>query len=147
MIGKVGFFLCVFSLMANNALTSGWKKLLLNDLLLIRVEIARNSREQAQGLGGRDELLEGTGMLFVYTASGERIFWMKRMHIPIDILWISKGQIVSIQENVPPPSPLLVDRFLKRYGQGIEADMVLELPAGYSLQHAIQVGQPVRLIQ
>lgn len=146
MIGKIVFFLCAFFLILNNTSASGWKKLLLNDLLLIQVEIAESSKEQARGLGGRKEFPNGTGMLFVYNTPGERIFWMKRMHIPIDILWINDGQIVSIQHSVPPPSPLLDDKYLKRYGQGIKADMVLELPAGYTRRNAIQVGNPIRLL-
>jgi uncharacterized membrane protein (UPF0127 family) len=85
-------------------------------------------------------------MLFVYSAPGNRIFWMKGMSIPIDILWARNGQIVFIEHQVPPPSPMAGDRSLKRYGKGIQADMVLELPAGYAVNHTISPGQSIRLI-
>lgn len=126
--------------------SSEWKRMLIGDRLVVRVEVMSTSREQTMGLGGRAALPEGTGMLFVYPGPGERIFWMKRMLIPIDILWIRKNQVVHIEQQVQPPLPLTSDRFLKRYGAGFEADLVLELPAGYSRKHSITPGQSIRLI-
>ncbi|MBT3226247.1 MAG: DUF192 domain-containing protein [Deltaproteobacteria bacterium] len=146
MAGKIIFFLCIFFLISDSGPASGWKKLLIHDRHLIRVEYATTSREQIQGLGGRKNFPDGTGMLFIYKSPGERIFWMKRMRIPIDILWIHRGQIVSIEHQVPPPSTLMQDNYLKRYGHGIAADMVLELPAGYVRRHSIQVGHSIQLI-
>jgi len=146
MTGKIIFILGIFFLISDSAPASEWKKLLIDDRHLMRVELATTSREQSLGLGGRDILPAGTGMLFIYKASGERIFWMKGMRIPIDMLWIRKGQIVAIEQQIPPPSTLMNDKSLKRYGYGVVADMVLELPAGYARQYSIHVGQSIRLI-
>lgn len=122
-----------------------WRRMLIAERLEIRVEVVTTLQEQVLGLGNRDSLAEGTGMLFRYSAPGERIFWMKRMRFPIDIIWIRKEQIIFIEHHVPPPSPLTSDTSLKRYGKGILADAVLELPAGYATRHDIIPGQPVQL--
>ncbi len=146
MKGKLFIFLCILFVISDNVPASDWKRLLIHDRYLIQAELATTSREQTQGMGGREFFPDGTGMLFVYNTPGERIFWMKRMRIPIDMLWIRHGQIVSVEHQVPPPSTMIRDKHLKRYGRGIVADMVLELPAGYARRHSIHVGQSVRLI-
>ncbi|MFH2131391.1 MAG: DUF192 domain-containing protein [bacterium] len=143
---KIGFLFCLYLLISENAPAAEWQRMRINDRLVIRVEIVTTPREQSLGMGGRDRFPEGTGMLFVYNSPGERIFWMKRMRIPIDIVWIRYGKIVFIQPRVPPPPPMLNERFLKRYGNGIGADMVLELPAGYTQKQAITPGQSIRMI-
>lgn len=146
MTGKIIFFLCIFFVISDSLPASEWKKLLIHNRYLIQAELVTTSREQTLGMGGREVFPDGTGMLFVYKTPGERIFWMKRMQIPIDMLWIHQGQIVAVEHQVPPPSPMIQDKHLKRYGHGIVADMVLELPAGYARRHSIHVGQSIRLI-
>ncbi|MCP4757746.1 MAG: DUF192 domain-containing protein, partial [Proteobacteria bacterium] len=111
----------------------------------VQVEIVSSDEEQILGLGNRFSLPEGTGMLFVYDGVGERIFWMKRMNFPIDIVWISRGRIVHIENRVAPPSPKTKDRFLRRYGHGISADMVLELPAGFADKNSLSPGDKIEL--
>ncbi len=143
---QTGILLFILLVLSQSALAMEWKRLMIGDHLMVKVEIARTSVEQEIGLGGRDSVPEGTGMLFVYNVPGNRIFWMKGMSIPIDILWARNGQIVFIEHQVPPPSSLAGDRSLKRYGKGIRADMVLELPAGYAVNHTISPGQSIRLI-
>ncbi len=112
----------------------------------ITVEIAQSEKEQQLGLGNRFSLAEGYGMLFTYRKSGNRIFWMKRMYFAIDIIWLFQGKIVHIERNVPPPAPGTPDRDLKRYGMGILADMVLEVPAGYVQRNYVMVGDSVQII-
>ncbi len=97
----------------------------------IEAEIAQTPEQQQLGLGNRFSLPVGQGMLFLYDDPGVRIFWMKRMSFSIDIIWLRNNKIVHIRENVPPPRHGTPDDQLKRYGYGVLADMVLELPAGY----------------
>ncbi len=146
MNGKPLLIFCILFLISNSVPALERKKLLINDRYLIRAEFATTYKEQSQGLGGREILPDGTGMLFIYRSRGERIFWMKGMFIPIDILWIRNGQIVFIEHKVPPPSTLTADKYLKRYGHGVDADMVLELPAGYIRRYSIHVGHSIQLI-
>ena len=106
----------------------------------ITVEVARTAQEQARGLGGRSSLLRGGGMLFPFDAAERRIFWMKGMLIPLDILWIREGKIVAIDANVAPPrsheTPAIVSQV---------ADTVLEVPAGFAQEMGISAGQTVRV--
>jgi uncharacterized protein len=110
------------------------------------VEVVTRPEAQRLGLGNRDHLADGRGMLFLYDSTGEHIFWMKGMRFAIDILWIRSGRLVYILEDIQPPSPLLKDRFLEQYGQGIQADMVLELPAGTTREASLKIGDPVILL-
>lgn len=101
--------------------------------------------DQRRGLGGRASLKEGTGMLFLYNEPAQRIFWMKGMLISIDIIWIQKGIIQQIIPDIPPPSPMIRDNQLPLFGHGIQADMVLEVPSGYSQKAGIRIGQTALL--
>ncbi len=112
----------------------------------ILTEVISSSAEQNLGLGNRDSLAEGRGMLFVYKTPGEKIFWMKRMRFAIDIIWVYQGNIVHIEKNVPPPHLLTSDSQLKTYGHGVTADMVLEVTAGYSDKLTLKTGDPVSII-
>jgi hypothetical protein len=104
----------------------------------IDAEVARTPLAQAMGLSGRASLEKGTGMLFPFDRAGPQVFWMKGMLIPLDILWILAGRIVAIEANVPPPSP---SQPLLVYSH--PADLVLEVPAGYTEEMKIVVGQRV----
>ena len=79
-------------------------------------------------------------MLFPFDAAKPRVFWMKGMLIPLDILWVREGKIVAIDTNVAPPrsheAPAIVSHV---------ADLVLEVPAGFALETGIRVGQSVRV--
>lgn len=122
-----------------------WQHIVIDGHLTLQVEVVTTQKEQAWGLGNRFSLPEGMGMLFRYARSGEKVFWMKRMKFPIDIIWINRGVIVHIIENVPPPRPNAADRSLPIYGRGTRADMVLEVPAGYAARSAIKLGSKVQL--
>ena len=67
------------------------------------------------------------------------------MNFAIDIIWIQQGKIVHIEQNILPPPKNLADPFLKRYGMGVDADMVLEVPAGYCKRKTIQLNDIVKI--
>lgn len=118
---------------------SAWRKFQLKDAT-INVEIVTSPTEQRMGLGDRDGLEWNTGMLFMYRSPREVVIWMKRMRFPIDILWIRQGKIVHIEKRVPPPAAMTTDNHLKRYGIGVYADQVLELPSGFADRLRIKLG-------
>lgn len=113
-------------------------KVIIDGRVTIAVEVARTAQEQARGLGGRSSLPKGRGMLFPFDAAEPRVFWMKGMLIPIDILWVREGRIVAIEANAAPPrsneAPVLFSHV---------ADLVLEVPAGFAQEMGIRVGQSV----
>lgn len=67
----------------------------------VSAELAISSADQERGLGGRDYLAPGDGMLFVFDTSAVRGFWMKDMNFPIDIVWIDNSRkVVGISERI-----------------------------------------------
>ncbi|MBB5685612.1 DUF192 domain-containing protein [Sphingobium boeckii] len=70
-----------------------------------RVEVARTTEAQAQGLMYRTELPEDGGMLFPSETPEPRTFWMKNTVIPLDIIFIrADGRIARIAEETVPQS-------------------------------------------
>jgi len=105
----------------------------------LTVELARTSAEQIRGLSGRPELKSGHGMLFVYDRPQPVSIWMKDMRFPLDILWIRGSRIVKIEKQAPPLDPQGPERIYTA-----TADLVLEVPAGFTDHRRIRVGDTVR---
>ena len=109
------------------------------------VEIAERPAAQARGLGHRDSLEWGRGMLFVYERATFQGFWMKGMRFPIDIVWLRERRIVDIAHRVPAMPPGTPDRSLPVYRPRELADLVLEVPAGFAEAHSWQRGDTARI--
>lgn len=108
------------------------------------VEVARTAKIRAQGLSGRDRLPRD-GMLFVMDSPGRHGFWMKDMKFPIDIIWLRAGRIADIARSVQPPaSP---SESPEVYYPRSDADAVLELRAGFSADHHLQINDLVKYTQ
>jgi uncharacterized protein len=104
----------------------------------VDAEIAANEVERERGLSGRDELPDGRGMLFVYSGSAVRSYWMKGMRFPLDIIWIDRGRVTGVEADVPVPQG-----DLPLYSSRTPADRVLEVPAGWAAHHGVEPGDPV----
>jgi hypothetical protein len=101
----------------------------------IHVAIADTPALQELGLGNRNGLPDGEGMLFVFTTDSEEAFWMKDMHFSIDMIWISvQGNIVYLAQDISP------DTYPENFVPTSPARYVLELPAGYAQAHGFKVG-------
>jgi uncharacterized membrane protein (UPF0127 family) len=112
----------------------------------IVAEVARTPEEQARGLGGRDGLTPGTGMLFPYTEARRWSFWMKDMRFDIDIVWIRDGKIIDVSRFVPAPrpgAPTLLDA-LPTFSPKEPADSVLEVAGGTAKARGWEIGDVVR---
>ena len=107
----------------------------------IALEIVRTPDEQRLGLGERDSLDWGNGMLFQYDTATFPKFWMKGMRFDIDIIWIRDGRIVEISNQVPhvpgQNGPTVSPRSL--------TDSVLEVPSGFAQANRLHPGQRVKL--
>lgn len=67
----------------------------------LRLEYATTPEARERGLGGRKEIPENYGMLFMFSKDDTYGFWMKDMLVPIDIFWLdAKGQVVFIARDV-----------------------------------------------
>ena len=114
--------------------------LVIAERVTVTVELARTGQEQVRGLSGRRELKPGHGMLFVYSRPQPVGIWMKDMRFSLDILWIRDGRIVHIEAHAPPLAPGGPDRVYTA-----TADLVLEVPAGFSAREQVRVGDPVKV--
>ena len=110
----------------------------------ISAEIAKSAAERARGLSGRAALGESEGMYFIFDAPQRYGFWMKDMRFPIYIVWIKNGIVAGFSENAAPePNARLWS--LKVYYPPDVADAVLEVHAGFVVQHHILVGDAAAL--
>lgn len=105
------------------------------------VSVANTDAEKQKGLGGKTSLSKDSGMLFPYSAASFQHFWMKDMKIPIDIVFIRNGKIVTIYKNVQPPKN--PTDTLPVYSSTETADAVLELPADDTDKFNIKEGDTV----
>src|ERR1700679_2272851 len=63
----------------------------------VNVTLAQTQAQEELGLGDRDSLAAGQGMLFVFAQDGKYAFWMKDMRFSIDIIWFAAdGEVVYI---------------------------------------------------
>lgn len=70
----------------------------------LTVEVASTITQKQQGLSGRASLPEGRGMLFTFDQPGPYSFWMKDMNFALDFIWLQRGTVVEMEQNVPPPT-------------------------------------------
>ena len=111
--------------------------------LVIKVKIADEPKEQQTGLADNSSLALDEGMMFVFDQSKRNTFWMKDMKFAIDIIWIDdQKKIVDIAPNVPP-EPNKDEKKLTRYKPKSDAKYVLEINAGLSALHNLQIGDQV----
>ena len=100
----------------------------------IEVEVAKTLNEQAKGLSGREEV--GEGMVFCFDKAEQREFWMLGMMVPIDMIWIYEGEVMSISDNVP----LQENNAITRRNSVKQVDAVLEVGAGMAAELGIEEG-------
>ena len=111
--------------------------------LNVTAKVNSKASDRKEGLSGKDSLPINEGMLFVFDSKGFYPFWMKDMKFPIDIIWIDENKnIVSIAASVVP-EPGKDDSALSLYKPTAEALYVLEINAGLSVLHNVQVGDQV----
>ena len=107
----------------------------------LEIEVAETFSEKAQGLSGRDRILDNQGMLFVFKTPGRYPFWMKGMKFPIDIIWLDKDlKIVEINKEVQPES------FPELLRPSVPIQYVLEVKNGWVDEHNIKQGDKCSLI-
>ncbi|MFC1575158.1 DUF192 domain-containing protein [Gemmatimonadota bacterium] len=105
----------------------------------VRAEVARTEEQRQKGLMYRESLPAGRGMLFVFTDSMVRSFWMQNTYIALDIAYIDAGlHIVDIQAMEPQTTDL--------HPSARPAMFALEVPMGWFEAKGIGVGAQVRIV-
>jgi uncharacterized protein len=119
------------------------KKLIIGQRTIL-LEEANTQQEQNTGLMFRRSMSNDRGMLFNFVPATPAQFWMKNTLIPLDIIFVYRGEIKNIQTNVPPckadPCP--------SYGPDntVLIDQVLELNAGQSQILGLKVGRRLEFL-
>lgn len=105
-----------------------------------RFEIVSTPAAREQGLSGRREVPEDYGMLFIFPTAAAYGFWMKDMHVSIDIIWLADdGRILSIEEAVSP------DTYPQSFHPPQPVRYVLETRAGEAQRQGWDVGTRIEL--
>ena len=108
---------------------------------IISVEIADEASERWQGLSDRANLGENNGMLFIFPNLQKRTFVMRRMHFPLDIIWIKDDEIVGIASNLAPEG----ENPTELYSSPELINYVLEVNGGYCDAFGIRKGDVVEI--
>jgi hypothetical protein len=108
---------------------------------IFQVEIADESNERHKGLSKRNYLCGNCAMLFVFEDSKPRIFVMREMMMPIDILFINNNIITDVYKNLEPEGKY----YNNYYKSSSSANMVLEVNANYSDKYDIKVGDEISI--
>ncbi|KAM3095548.1 DUF192 domain-containing protein [Phormidesmis sp. 146-35] len=106
----------------------------------IELEVAETPEQLERGLMHRPELASDRGMLFRFDTARPLKFWMKDTLIPLDIVFLLDGKVRQIASAVPcraNPCPV--------YDSKLNANEVIELPAGTVQKLGIKVGDRLRV--
>lgn len=105
----------------------------------VQAELARTPDERQQGLMYRQTLDSGRGMLFVFSDSQTRGFWMANTFIPLDIAYLDENlRIVDIQAMEPETTD--------PYDSAKPAMFALEVPQGWFAEKGIGVGAEAKVV-
>jgi len=106
-------------------------------LATIDIAIADNDASRSLGLMDVREMKADGGMLFIFDVERRQSFWMANTPLPLDLLFAGKdGRILHIHQNAQPFSRDQIDSVYP-------AIYVLEVNAGFSMRHDIQVGHHI----
>lgn len=98
----------------------------------VNAEVVASPAKLYLGLGYRQALPAGRGMLFIMPSEEIQEFCMRGMLFAIDIIWIGEGRVVGCEKNVSPGDPRIL-------ASPTPVKYVLEVPAGFCDQHRIAV--------
>ena len=101
------------------------------------VEIADNNETRSKGFMWRENIPDGTGMLFVWKREAYRNFWMKNTPTSLDILFFDgDGKFLNVVEKTKPFS-------LDNIQSSKPSQYVLELMAGSTKVYNLYSGSKI----
>ena len=137
-----GLFLSIFSFYSLLSFADFPVKeiLIANSIGLIKkfnVEIADNNETRSKGFMWRENIPDGTGMLFVWKKEAYRNFWMKNTPTSLDILFFDgDGKFLNVVEKTKPFS-------LDNIQSSEPSQYVLELIAGSTKVYNLYSGSKI----
>ena len=106
--------------------------------VLVKAEVVSSKEKVELGLGGRDSLPTGRGMLFQMPDGRSQNFWMQGMRFAIDIIWIENRQVIGCERNISPSDQRI-------FTSPSAAGYVLEVPAGFCDENSVKMNDEVKL--
>lgn len=105
----------------------------------LKAEVVNTTESRQLGFSGREGVVDGQGMIFVFPEPSMYSFWMKNMLFPLDVIWINtENKIVHIETNKGP------DTYPNAFAPKEPAQFVLETSAGFVDFFGVKVGDEVR---
>lgn len=105
----------------------------------VLAEVAATADERAEGLMYRDDVPDGTGMLFVFEDSQPRAFWMANTYVPLDVAYMDPSYRIV---DIIPMEPLVTDSYPSDHA----AMFALEVRQGWFEENGIGVGDQAEII-
>jgi hypothetical protein len=102
-------------------------------------EVARTPDEREQGLMYRQEVPDGSGMLFVFEEQAVRSFWMQNTYVALDIAFLDVSlAVIDIQQMEPQTTD--------SHESAGPAMFALEVPKGWFAAHGVKVGDVAQIV-
>ena len=102
-------------------------------------EVAATADERAEGLMYRDEVADGTGMLFVFQDNQPRSFWMANTYVPLDIAYMNPSYRIV---DIIAMDALVTDSYPSR----APSMFALEVRQGWFAETGIAVGAQANIV-
>jgi uncharacterized membrane protein (UPF0127 family) len=102
-------------------------------------EVAATADERAEGLMYRDEVPDGTGMLFVFQDNQPRSFWMANTYVPLDIAYMNPSYRIV---DIIAMDALVTDSYPSR----APSMFALEVRQGWFAETGIAVGAQANIV-
>ena len=102
-------------------------------------EVAGTPEQREKGLMDRDAVPDGTGMLFVFSRSEERSFWMRDTHVALDIAFFDDANTIAGIKQMEALDETLTD-------SDIATALVLEVRQGWFAEQGIAVGATAEVV-
>jgi uncharacterized membrane protein (UPF0127 family) len=86
---------------------------------------------RTRGLSGREPLLPGHGMLFLFDTLAVQGMWMPDMRFPLDIVWLDENMtVVHVTEGAQPCPPAPDATNCPTHSSRFRAKYAIEMTAG-----------------
>lgn len=105
-----------------------------------QLEIVSTAESQQKGLGGRSNMADDHGMIFVFDPPATQCFWMKDMQFALDIIWLNaEKKVTKVAQNISPES------YPEKFCSDDATKYVIELNAGQAAKAGIVPGKVLSL--
>lgn len=110
-------------------------------LSVIDAAVADDQESRTQGLMNVSSMPQDAGMIFIFDENQSRSFWMASTPLSLDLIFANEDfEIVRIHRNASPYSQ-------ESIASEAPAKYVVEVNAGYTLQHDINEGGSILILE